>query len=279
MKVHSNYEGCTVPTAFVTKGRQRVKQYADNTIYLNDRDEFEIELFNPTTNKILAKIELNGKSIGAGIVLRPGERVFLERYLDEAKKFLFETYVVDKDNGDVMRAIKDNGRIEVFFHSETRFYNINLTGECYSWTTTVWPPQPSQPFTYTTSDTAQVRDIPQGSISYGSGNNYNCFYSNTKSISHNAPQATSNSFWNKLENKLSANIETGRIERGSNSNQGFTYDNTSFQSWWSWKSEWKILPFSQKPVENRDIKVYCTKCGAKRKKQSHQFCPNCGTKY
>lgn len=270
MKVHSNYEGCTVPTAFVTKGRQRVKQYTDNTVYLNDRDEFEIELFNPTTNKILAKIELNGKSIGSGIVLRPGERVFLERYLDEAKKFLFETYVVDKDNGDVMRAIKDNGKIEVFFYTETTFYNINLTGGCYSWTSTIWP---SQPNTYTTSNTTQVRDIPQGSISYRSGNNYNCFYSNTNSFSHGAPAA------GVVQSKLSANIETGRIEKGSNSNQGFTYDNTSFNSWWLWKSEWKILPFSQKPLENRDIKVYCTKCGTKRKKQSHQFCPNCGTKY
>ena len=84
----------TVPVAYVTKGRQRVKQFSghgNGSVYLRNGDEFELELFNPTTSKVLAKISLNGKSLGSGIVLRPGERVFLERYFDEAKKFLFET--------------------------------------------------------------------------------------------------------------------------------------------------------------------------------------------
>ena len=74
------------PEAFVTKGKQRLKQYTD-TVYLNNGDEFEIELYNPTKNKVLAKVEMNGNSIGAGIILRPGERVFLERFLNESKKF------------------------------------------------------------------------------------------------------------------------------------------------------------------------------------------------
>jgi len=50
----------TEPCAYVTKGRQRLKQYG-NTVYLNNRDEFEIELYNPTTSKVLAEITLNGK--------------------------------------------------------------------------------------------------------------------------------------------------------------------------------------------------------------------------
>jgi len=58
-------DGSTVPTAFVTKGRQRVKQYDGNAVFLNNGDEFEIELFNLTTNKVLAKIELNGVSLGS----------------------------------------------------------------------------------------------------------------------------------------------------------------------------------------------------------------------
>jgi hypothetical protein len=61
----------------------------ETTVYLNNGDEFEIELFNPTISKVMAKIDLNGISIGPGVVLRPGERVFLERYINEAKKFLF----------------------------------------------------------------------------------------------------------------------------------------------------------------------------------------------
>ena len=96
-----------VPQSFITKSKQRLKQHID-TVYLNNGDEFEIELYNPTSNKVLAKIELNGKSIGNGIILRPGERVFLERYLDEAKKFLFETYVVNGNNQEVKNAIANN---------------------------------------------------------------------------------------------------------------------------------------------------------------------------
>ncbi|HOG38684.1 MAG TPA: hypothetical protein PLD95_04445, partial [bacterium] len=89
------------PSAFITKGRQRIKQYND-TVYLKNGDEFEIELFNPTQNKIRAEILLNDVSIGSGIVLRPGERVFLDRYLDEPKKFKFETYNVDMNDPTVL---------------------------------------------------------------------------------------------------------------------------------------------------------------------------------
>ena len=89
-RISVNTTGFAVPQSFITKSKQRLKQHTD-TVYLNNGDEFEIELFNPTQNKVLSKIEINGVSIGNGIILRPGERVFLERYLDEAKKFLFET--------------------------------------------------------------------------------------------------------------------------------------------------------------------------------------------
>ena len=109
-RISVNTTGFAVPQSFITKGKQRLKQHID-TVYLNNGDEFEIELYNPTQNKVLAKIELNGSSIGSGIILRPGERVFLERYLNEAKKFLFETYNVNGDNEEVQRAIAENGEI------------------------------------------------------------------------------------------------------------------------------------------------------------------------
>ena len=73
--------GGSRPEAFITKGKQRLKQNID-TVYLSNGDEFEVELYNPTQNKVLAKIEMNGNSIGAGVILRPGERIFLERFLN-----------------------------------------------------------------------------------------------------------------------------------------------------------------------------------------------------
>ena len=124
-RISINTIGYVVPQSFITKGKQRLKQHID-TVYLKNGDEFEIELYNPTQNKVLAKIEMNGNSIGSGIILRPGERVFLERYLDEAKKFLFETYVVIGDNEDVKQAIANNGNVVVKFYNEDIFPNRTL---------------------------------------------------------------------------------------------------------------------------------------------------------
>ena len=118
---YTSTKGWVVPQSFITRSKQRLKQHID-TVYLNNGDEFEIELYNPTQNKVLAKIELNGKSIGNGIVLRPGERVFLERYLDEAKKFLFETYVVNGNNKEVQESIAKNGDVVVKFYDEMTTY-------------------------------------------------------------------------------------------------------------------------------------------------------------
>ena len=114
------------PQSFVTKGKQRLKQHND-TVYLNNGDEFEIELYNPTQNKILAKLEMDGNSIGSGIILRPGERVFLERHLNEAKKFLFETYKVSGSN-ESKSAIQKNGGIVIKFYNVQQSMNAITTG-------------------------------------------------------------------------------------------------------------------------------------------------------
>lgn len=248
-------DGHTAPIAFVTKGRQRVKQYNNDTVYLNNGDEFEIELYNPTTNKVLAKIELNGLSLGSGIVLRPGERVFLERHLNESKKFLFETYEVDGNNPNVQKAIANNGKVSVMFYYEKMFYDY---GSSWAYTTS-WPH--SNP-TITYGGYSNPTFSSGGTVHGQGTSEVNCFYASLGSL-----------------NPPSKSIETGRVEKGSQSNQSFTYDNTSFNTWWSWKSEWIILPTSRKPIEARDLKVFCTNCGAKQKKHTFKFCPNCGTKY
>lgn len=270
-------DGSAVPAAFVTKGRQRVKQYDGNSVFLNNGEEFEIELFNPTTNKVLAKIDLNGVSLGSGIVLRPGERVFLERYLNESRKFLFETYEVDGDNPNVQKAIVNNGKIEVKFYCEHINYVWN---DCWSYTAS-WPPYSSPTITYGSS----LSGAADNGKAYGQSGDVsaagqaNCFYSQSNESVGFAAPATGPIVQASLGRSFSKKVETGRVEKGSHSNQSFTYDNTSFNSWWSWKSEWKILPESQRPLEHRDLKVYCTNCGMKQRKQSDKFCPKCGTKF
>jgi hypothetical protein len=58
----TNFTVGTHPVAYITQNKQRIKQFGDN-VYLSNGDEFELEIFNPTTTKVLAKIEMNGKLI------------------------------------------------------------------------------------------------------------------------------------------------------------------------------------------------------------------------
>jgi len=298
-----------VPVAFVTKGRQRLKQY-DDTVYLRNDDEFELELFNPTRTKVLCKISLNGMSIGSGIVLRPGERVFLERYLDVAKKFRFGTYTVNGENKEVLAAIQENGLVTVKFYKESfpvpsmsqfhgRLQLFNDYIPPYQSHTGSPIPNPS----WTTSRTGSAGST----VTYGSGNStfttsgLPTFESiktmgtmdfldmevQSRSVADfispgisAMEKDLSSSPTSKMRSKKSLkSMETGTIEQGSSSSQPFTLDSTTFEYHWTWMTEWKILPVSRKLTVIEDLKVYCVECGAKRKGDSHKFCPNCGTKY
>jgi flagellin-like protein len=78
---------------------------------------------------------------------------------------------------------------------------------------------------------------------------------------------------------ISNTLETGTVEKGSKSDQEFTVDSTTFNTYHSWQSIWKILPESTKPITKESLTVFCTNCGAKRKKTNHKFCPICGSKF
>jgi hypothetical protein len=106
----------------VAMNKSLLREYQTNegrVVYLNDGDEFQLQLFNPFTHVVGAEIYINGERIPNKLVLRPGERVWLERYLDKAKKFKFSTYEVE-DSAEVKTATKFNGEIKVAFYSEIR---------------------------------------------------------------------------------------------------------------------------------------------------------------
>jgi hypothetical protein len=243
-------EGCT---AHITRNRNRFKIYED-TIYLKNGETFEIELFNPSTAKVLAEIKINGIKISSGgIILRPGERVYLERFIETNNKFLFETYEIDKSD-EAINAIRDNGTVEVEFFGERHdFYNNrsftigtytygspNTTGELYS-------------------TKIGNSGIPGQSTCFG-GTTENFIYSTTTSVAG------------------SKSLETGRIEKGDSSNQDFKQSHGTFNYFPSKSCKYRILPESQKPIESNSIRNYCTDCGTRMKKQTWKFCPNCGCK-
>lgn len=253
----------------IAKNKSLLKEYQNRVVYLNDGDEFQIMLFNPTDSKIGAKIKINGSKIANMVVLRPGERVWLDRYLDVNRKFKFSTYTVDKSN-EALNAIRNNGTIEIsFYYEQVKRNNIIICDSDVTTATTSGIVTTNLPKTYpinwevTTSSTAGFPSV--STAYYASTNLSNSIGVNTSITSESNAQ-------------ISEVLETGRIEEGGVSDQKFNEDYSEF-SYYSFKTETiKILPISQKPYNKQDIeKKYCTECG-KKLNPKFKYCPQCGTK-
>ena len=120
----------------------------ERVVYLNNGDDFQIQLFNPERTTIGAEVYVNGEKLSGILVLKPGERIWLERFTDRAVKFKFSTYnVEDGYSEEVQNAIADNGVITVKFFKERKksywwydntsnlikkvsFYNIAFMYDC-----------------------------------------------------------------------------------------------------------------------------------------------------
>jgi hypothetical protein len=240
------------PEAFITKGKKRIKQF-DGQVYLSDGDEYEIELFNPSQEVVLAKIKIDGDYIaGGGIVLRRGERVFLERFVDSPNRFKFSTYVVSGNNTDVQDAIANNGYVEIEFYSE-------------------YKPTWNSGFLTTGTNIHTINGNPITFTTTSGTTSTSTFYN---------ASLTTNTFAGPNIRNLSNKVETGTTEKGGSSEQAFQHTNKTFNSFSFWNVAWKILPTSQKQYTAEEIGVnYCGECGAKRKKSSFKFCPHCGNKF
>jgi hypothetical protein len=238
---YSNYD--PKPEAHITKSKNRLRLYSGTTVYLKDESHFEIELFNPKTVRVLAKISVNGKVIsGGGIIVNPGQRVYLERFIDEDRKFKFSTYEVE-DTEIAKSAVFFNGNIKVDFYSE-----IDSQMQYMPYAGQTWTADPV----------------------YG-GSTVNTLYCSTNAAVGNLTLTSS------VSAPVAGSLETGRVEKGAKSDQGFTNSYGTFNSWTCSVYQYKILPESQKPVEIGEIRSYCTGCGTRIKKSNWQFCPSCGT--
>lgn len=280
----------STPEAHITVRKSRVKNYS-GSCYLTPKTEFEIELYNPTTNKICAKISINGRSSNTALIIRPGERVFLERYLDEARRFKFDTYFVD-GSSETKSAIRDNGGISVSFHRE---YIPIATPPIYNQTIN---------FNNTGGYVPILRSVPNNYPIYGNGmdfNGQNPMFTQTSSSSDNVNYSdcsskvsfsssdndsgiTTDELKRNLidevnlrqkasDNSFARRVETGRVEKGSVSDQNFQMVNESYQVYAFHSITLKVLPISQEP----EAVQYCSECG-RRARQKENFCPKCGTR-
>jgi hypothetical protein len=238
------------PTAHITKKKSRLKVYNGNTVFLGDKDNFEFEIHNPTQKSVLCKIKLNGEYISTGgVVIKPGQRVFLERFLDTNNKFEFSTYEV-KDTSVNRTAIDLNGDVRIEFYNEQTISSypgfLNLNGNIG--TTLINIP----------GNTNLTNSPYYGDITFTTSNSAPMsYYSNTSSVSNT--------------------IETGRVEKGEESKQQFTNSYQNFEYFASRQIIFKILPLGIKNKTTDEIKQYCTECGVKMK-PNFKFCPSCGNK-
>jgi hypothetical protein len=226
---------------------------------MEDKDNFEFEIHNPTTKTVLCKIKLNGEYIStSGIVIKPGQRVFLERFLDTNNKFQFSTYSVNNTTKN-QSAIVLNGDVRVEFYDEKVVHvnNLNLgqSGTYHPWVNTLIGTNITHTGGYVspTTFTTNTATINGGSNSY---------YTNTSSVNLNIPRSKKT-------------IETGRVEKGEKSNQNFQNSYEEFNAYTSHQILYKIQPLTTKNKTSQDIRQYCTECGTKTK-SNFKFCPSCG---
>lgn len=213
---------------------------------------FEIELWNPKSTRVLAKISINGNNIsGGGIVVNPGQRVYLERFLSEDRKFKYVTYEAENSQ-EGRRAIQNNGDILVSFHDEYIVYNSTLA----------WTYGSSTIVTDTICPSTVTHSTPSFTTNAGGVNTSNSRMCLSKSINTQA--------------LYSDTIETGRVEKGEQSNQQLINTAGDFSFLACATYQIKILPESQKPVEIGEIRSYCTGCG-RRYRTGENFCSTCGT--
>ena len=291
------------------RGRKSIK---NGKVYLEDKSEFLIELHNPLTSCVLCDIKLNGQSISkTGLVLKPGQRFYLDCFPDDKKKFIFQTYEVENTQ-ESKESIAKNGLLEVYFYKEEvvsinnwrpkfekiieRHYYPTYPPYYYPWglyggcsTVTIG----GSLTTGTLMNSGGTLNVGGGLNSGGTLN-----ISNYSSGSTLVGSSTNTSYCNNIKldqqlndpdfnpvfgNVYSDTIETGRIEKGSSSSQQFTEIDMEFQSMCICSIILQILPESKRPIETKDIiqpkhKEIIDNIMNPKSNGQNNFCENCGNK-
>ena len=257
--------------AKIAISKNLIKEYkssnSERTVYLNDGTEFQIYLKNPYQTHLGIKIYVNNQAIGGNmLVLRPGQSFWLDRFLNDNKKFLFSTY--DVENTQEMRyAINNNGKVKIEFYHEkedTPYFTTTPVKTNFDWTN------------YDITCTSSIS-------SNGPTSTYYCSTGDIRGLSANAAtnsKLTSMSY----DTSVSAtktddlSLETGRVEKGGVSRQEFDYCDINFD-YYAFKTEnILILPLSRKQIHAEETRRrYCSQCG-KKVNPKDKFCSNCGAK-
>jgi len=241
----------------------------NRTVFMENGEEFQIQLFNPYDCVVGVEISLNGDVQHNQLILKPGEKVWIERQLDKPVKFKFETYEVEANNTYVEKAIANNGVLTFKFYKERK---IEMYKSCPSLLRDlVWD--------------GKFYDGDYSGVQINTNNLTTSIGNLCCSSVVNADAATDTYYSNTLNNNFSLSSktctnsikkETGRIEEGRNSNQKFKNAYYDLEYFPVDTETIHILPISEKQYNASDaVKRYCPQCGRKLKQQ-YKFCPFCG---
>lgn len=317
------------------------KNYQNNTIFLEDRQEFAIRLFNPLSEKVGVHIGLNKKFSNNLLILNPGEVATLDRFVDDKKRMIFETYTYDKGNESSKKAVESNGIVEVKFFKEKIQPTLNYTD---SSTTIDWVNLnlPDSNYLYLSGSTGNIgigSTTPNTNINFNmdfskdywfpSGGGYapdidtsgeskkgkgkrkrkskglphykstklSGILTNTDTKNSNSRTYTAQQYSATLGNvagmgavcnplsygqfDLEESIakvdleETGRIEKGTNSEQDFHRVEIEFELHPFHTVEFNLKPISQKGQHETEIREYCPTCKYRVRNNKWNFCPKC----
>ncbi len=231
--------------------------------------------------------------------------------MNENKKLLFDVYEVSFTNSEVKKAIENNGNVKVEFFKEKTYRHYpgdvtinypvypNITINPYP----VYPTYPHNPFWYggtgspvyrcsaSLTGSASSYSTPASSTTLSATGNVNCCTTTSNATLGFGGTITNTGGINCGENTINFTRsnrklysdkieETGRVDKGGNSDQTFRETEFISESSPMTTIEYKLLPVSKKPLNSKEVnegKKYCTNCGAKVSKRD-KFCSSCGSK-
>ena len=225
--------------AKIAISKNLIKEYkssnSERTVYLNDGTEFQIYLKNPYQTHLGIKISVNNKSIGNMLVLRPGQSFWLDRFLNDNKKFLFSTYNVE-NTVEMKYATNNNGKVKIEFYHEK---------EETPWTCVVEPLKTNfgcPDIVTTATYNSDTINTCRSSKSFNTPiNTYCCSTGDIGNLSANAAtnsRLTSMSYDTSVSTTKidDSYLETGRVEKGGVSRQEFECCDIQFD-YYAFKTE------------------------------------------
>lgn len=261
----------------VNKDRRRTRtKDGYKVVYLEDGQPFELLITNPTEETVAAQISFQGEKQQKELVIYPGQRIYLDRFIEENRTLQFFTYDVPEDNE---KYTNKNGLIEIEFFKKKR----NQAPSQYYYYTDSIPTYRQSPRVWCEVSHDMPPKLSDGGLGYTDKKSWKeKIRSNVKinldfdtHVGDTSTESTDTRSYS-TETTDSSTFETGRIGKGSSSsdtrfkNVDMLFESTPFE-----KHVYKLTPASK---SNSGAVRYCTDCGLKREK-NFNFCPKCGVKF